>query len=174
MFTLHEYNKSSDIYSFGITLWEMIVRKKPYAELNHAYIMHGVSNNSLRPPLDTIPECMMKSLIARFAWFFYTKCENDLMWLQSNKFLVVGVTIICNDQTLPIWFRWCASYWYLSSVQCYVNRWYRRQQRKIRITDFRNIGRGIRRLQLYRRFHQSKGSQWYFAKSYCLSCSSEL
>ncbi len=52
--------KSSDIYSYGITLWEMNTRQKPYANMLDIEIMRWIKNNDLRPPIDhvTISEHM--------------------------------------------------------------------------------------------------------------------
>jgi serine/threonine protein kinase len=60
------YRRSSDVYSFGILLCEMINRSLPYADLNDYQIMFGVSSNNLRPNIDdNVPE-HMRSLIIKY------------------------------------------------------------------------------------------------------------
>jgi serine/threonine protein kinase len=66
VFTLRSYKMSSDIYSYAITLWEMITRTRPYALMDDMQIMYGVGNNQLRPKIDgdNIPK-NMRPLIER-------------------------------------------------------------------------------------------------------------
>jgi serine/threonine protein kinase len=61
------YTKSCDIYSFGITLWEMLTRTKPYKNMTNVSIGMSVmrKENPLRPSLDEVKEQKWKSLLAR-------------------------------------------------------------------------------------------------------------
>ncbi|KXZ52656.1 hypothetical protein GPECTOR_9g701 [Gonium pectorale] len=43
------HGKPSDVYSFGMTLWEMLTGQRPYPKLNAVQIMMGVSKDGMRP-----------------------------------------------------------------------------------------------------------------------------
>ncbi|XP_060181547.1 uncharacterized protein LOC132611160 [Lycium barbarum] len=40
-----------DVFSFGITMWEILTGEEPYANLHCGAIIGGIVNNTLRPPL---------------------------------------------------------------------------------------------------------------------------
>jgi len=44
-------SKSSDVYAFGIVLWELATRKEVHAGLSAAQIIAKVANEGLRPPV---------------------------------------------------------------------------------------------------------------------------
>ncbi|KAG2487683.1 hypothetical protein HYH03_013683 [Edaphochlamys debaryana] len=44
-----QHSKASDVYSFGIMLWEMVTGERPYEKLMPGQIMLGVSLQGLRP-----------------------------------------------------------------------------------------------------------------------------
>jgi len=57
-------SKASDVYSFGIVLWEIATRREVYPELGATQIIAKVANEGLRPPLpkrcpwsDLMQEC---------------------------------------------------------------------------------------------------------------------
>jgi serine/threonine protein kinase len=61
------YKKSSDIYSYAITLWEIITRTIPFEQMRDAVqIMRAVVDKEERPTIDNdnIP-IHMKSLIVK-------------------------------------------------------------------------------------------------------------
>jgi mitogen-activated protein kinase kinase kinase 9 len=56
-------SKYSDVYSYGIILWEIWTQKEVYEGLAPPQIIHRVANESLRPP---VPEdCPWKDLMVR-------------------------------------------------------------------------------------------------------------
>jgi len=56
-------SKYSDVYSYGIILWELETRKKVYAELESTQIIAKVANDNLRPP---VPEgCLWTSMMVK-------------------------------------------------------------------------------------------------------------
>jgi serine/threonine protein kinase len=61
-----DYNKSCDVYSFGITLWEMFTRKRPFKKCNGYQVILAVANDYIIPPLHYyyIPH-QLKDLIER-------------------------------------------------------------------------------------------------------------
>ncbi|XAR62755.1 Non-specific serine/threonine protein kinase [Bertholletia excelsa] len=40
-----------DVFSFGITIWEMLTGEEPYADMHCGAIIGGILSNSLRPPI---------------------------------------------------------------------------------------------------------------------------
>jgi serine/threonine protein kinase len=58
------YCLSSDVYSFGIVLWEMIARKLPYDELpSSEQIFHEVTAKHARPTIPPHANPDLKSLM---------------------------------------------------------------------------------------------------------------
>eukprot|EP01126_Amoeba_proteus_P008368 TRINITY_DN13095_c0_g1_i2.p1 TRINITY_DN13095_c0_g1~~TRINITY_DN13095_c0_g1_i2.p1 ORF type:complete len:191 (+),score=45.26 TRINITY_DN13095_c0_g1_i2:43-573(+) len=46
------YTLKADVYSFGISLWEMFMRRLPYANVTPYEVVLGVATKELRPCLD--------------------------------------------------------------------------------------------------------------------------
>jgi len=47
------YSFKADIYSFGICLWEMCTRQRPYSQLKPYQVVISVATEGLRPAIDT-------------------------------------------------------------------------------------------------------------------------
>lgn len=62
VFSGMKYGEKCDVYSFGVILWEMIVRRKPYEELGGpAYRIMWKVHEGTRPPLVAgIPSCLQE------------------------------------------------------------------------------------------------------------------
>ena len=57
----------ADIYSYGVTLWQMLTRETPFAGENHHVVIFGVVAHNLRPnlPPENANEAWYKSLVTR-------------------------------------------------------------------------------------------------------------
>ncbi|CAK5090917.1 unnamed protein product [Meloidogyne enterolobii] len=64
VFQGESYTHKSDIYSLGISMWEMATRKYPFDDINepnHVTILWMVLNGGLRPPkVDKLPKPLME------------------------------------------------------------------------------------------------------------------
>lgn len=61
------YSEKADIYSFGIVVWECIMRRLPYAGLTAVQAAVGVVNHGLRPEIPCYVPSQLASLI-RSCW----------------------------------------------------------------------------------------------------------
>lgn len=52
-----KYNVKCDVYSFGITLWEMVARKRPFGDESSSYTILWKACSGHRPPIISDPGC---------------------------------------------------------------------------------------------------------------------
>mmetsp|Transcript_5366 Transcript_5366/g.10361 ORF Transcript_5366/g.10361 Transcript_5366/m.10361 type:complete len:1057 (-) Transcript_5366:108-3278(-) len=58
-------SKFSDVYGYGIILWELATRDEVYSGLETTQIIAKVANENLRPPIESVPDdCPWKDLMA--------------------------------------------------------------------------------------------------------------
>jgi hypothetical protein len=57
------YTKKSDVYAYGIVLWELWTRKEVHATLSAIQIIAKVSNNNLRPAVTL--DCIWKEIMVK-------------------------------------------------------------------------------------------------------------
>ncbi|XP_064537217.1 putative mitogen-activated protein kinase kinase kinase 7-like [Drosophila montana] len=66
-----KYTEKCDVYSFGIILWEVMSRKKPFDHLENpnSFTIEKLSANGVRPKLEDVMECdnmkIIKTLIEK-------------------------------------------------------------------------------------------------------------
>ncbi|CAA7054060.1 unnamed protein product [Microthlaspi erraticum] len=58
-----------DVFSFGITMWEILTGEEPYANLHCGAIIGGIVNNTLRPPVPERCETEWRKLMEQ-CWSF--------------------------------------------------------------------------------------------------------
>ncbi|ESO02910.1 hypothetical protein HELRODRAFT_81107, partial [Helobdella robusta] len=65
VFKSQKFSKFSDVWSYGVVLWELLTGKTPYEGFNFAAILYGVGNNTLKLPIpDSCPQSF-KDLLQR-------------------------------------------------------------------------------------------------------------
>ncbi len=52
-----EYSTYSDIWAYGVTLWEILCRQEPYPELDAVQAAIEVTSGSLRLTVNTVISC---------------------------------------------------------------------------------------------------------------------
>lgn len=71
--TTTNYNEKCDVYSFGIVMWEVIMRKVPFKGLNSYQVMQTVAKKK-RPPLPSIMPSSIIMLI-ELCWSHEASCR---------------------------------------------------------------------------------------------------
>eukprot|EP00249_Psilotum_nudum_P024842 c29305_g1_i1 orf=195-5231(+) len=54
-----------DVFSFGITMWELLTGEEPYSNMHYGAIIGGIVNNTLRPPIPGWCDPAWRSLMER-------------------------------------------------------------------------------------------------------------
>lgn len=84
--TTTDYNEKCDVYSFGVIMWEIIMRRVPFKKMSQFQIMRAVSDQKFRPPLvDSIPTSI-RTLI-QLCWAHEPTCRpsfNNLLSLLNK------------------------------------------------------------------------------------------
>ncbi|CAJ0558540.1 unnamed protein product, partial [Mesorhabditis spiculigera] len=58
-----QYSEASDIWSFGIVLWELLTRKVPFEGYESVFVAYSVATMGLRPPISKEWPDMLKSIL---------------------------------------------------------------------------------------------------------------
>lgn len=77
MLKKNHVSTASDIYAMGITMWQLLYGKIPYADLNNEeQVIYGVVKNNLRPSDETLDPS--DSLTSSCHWRFFGKSVRSL------------------------------------------------------------------------------------------------
>eukprot|EP01119_Soliformovum_irregulare_P016349 TRINITY_DN4710_c0_g2_i3.p1 TRINITY_DN4710_c0_g2~~TRINITY_DN4710_c0_g2_i3.p1 ORF type:complete len:1173 (+),score=432.27 TRINITY_DN4710_c0_g2_i3:488-3520(+) len=93
-----EFSESSDIYGFGIILWEILTRKEPFSEIKFKAVMETKIKEGLRPQIpDDVP--------ASYADLMRSCWHQDSSQRPSFKKIVTSLNAIreelCRDDQIP-------------------------------------------------------------------------
>ncbi|CAK7333937.1 unnamed protein product [Dovyalis caffra] len=59
----NQVSEKVDVYSFGISLWEILTGEEPYADMHCGAIIGGIVKNTLRPPIPELCEPEWRKLM---------------------------------------------------------------------------------------------------------------
>lgn len=85
------FSKASDIWSYGVLLWELLTGEMPYKNIDALAVAYGVAVNRLSLPIPkTCPEpfakimqgiiilCIFLKLLFKIIYFDSVKCKNEI------------------------------------------------------------------------------------------------
>ncbi len=75
------YSKASDIYAFGIIIWEILIKTEVYPGLSAEQVIHKVATANLRPP---IPDGVPLSSIMTACWQHRAANRPDFQTVLNN------------------------------------------------------------------------------------------
>jgi serine/threonine protein kinase len=91
-------SKASDVYAYGILLWELSTGRRPYSGTPVGMLAHKVVQQGWRPawpggcclPVQTLTEaCWAQDPNARYAvgqlWWVVSWCSNVVVWITSRR-----------------------------------------------------------------------------------------
>jgi hypothetical protein len=55
-----EYGMAADLYGYGVILWEIVARERPFADLNEFAIAYQVSTQGLQPTPPVSASCVLR------------------------------------------------------------------------------------------------------------------
>jgi len=67
-----EYSKASDVWSFGITVWEIVTRDKPHKDVNVATLVQNIRDRGVTPGIPSNTPKTLKHLM-QLCWAFDKK-----------------------------------------------------------------------------------------------------
>ena len=75
------YSKASDVWSFGVLMWELLTGEIPYKGFDSLSVAYGVAVNSLSLPIPkTCPE----------AWGQLMKCKLNIRRKKTNSYYSIN------------------------------------------------------------------------------------
>ena len=89
LFEQNAYSKASDVYAYGIVLWEIVSRQKPFLDKKPIQIMRLVCDKKQRPPIPTEAPFSLVALM-------------DLCWKQNRAERLPTEDVITALEALPL------------------------------------------------------------------------
>lgn len=72
-----QYMKQSDVYSFGIIMWELVTLRLPWTDLNQWQVFHSVVYEHARPAIPDAPEEIPSDIFTSFVSLMQAMWQQD-------------------------------------------------------------------------------------------------
>lgn len=107
------YSKASDVWSYGVLMWELLTGETPYKGFDSLSVAYGVAVNTLTLPVPkTCPESwgkLMKGIYSQISYFFLTNSDLKLAACWDNdphkrpmfKVILIELKKIAKDGFIP-------------------------------------------------------------------------